>query len=169
MESEKDDSKPQEKEELPKSIKSWTNENVAFFSKQSNVSPEGIKTLIDENIDGETIHNMSTEMMELIGLSSSDALTLVNAFIKFKRKLNFTAAHKKVNESPKFTKEDLVKGFKEKSFKKVVIMTGAGISVSAGIPDFRTFNFKEYDLPYPEAVFNLKYFNKKPEAFYHFA
>lgn len=54
-------------------------------------------------------------------------------------------------------------------------MTGAGISVSAGIPDFRTpgtglyDNLAEYDLPNPEAIFTLDYFKKKPEPFYRFA
>ena len=54
-------------------------------------------------------------------------------------------------------------------------MTGAGISVSAGIPDFRSpgtglyDNLKEYDLPYPEAIFDIDYFKKKPEAFYKLA
>jgi NAD-dependent deacetylase sirtuin 2 len=43
-------------------------------------------------------------------------------------------------------------------------MTGAGISVSAGIPDFRSpktglyDNLKEYKLPYPEAIFTLDFF-----------
>jgi len=43
-------------------------------------------------------------------------------------------------------------------------MTGAGISVAAGIPDFRSpdtglyANLKEYDLPSPEAIFDIGYF-----------
>ena len=54
-------------------------------------------------------------------------------------------------------------------------MTGAGISVSAGIPDFRSpktglyDNLKEYNLPYPEAIFNIDFFKSQPEPFYKLA
>ena len=74
-----------------------------------------------------------------------------------------------------FTYENLVNGFKEKAFKKIVVVTGAGISVSAGIPDFRSpntglyDNLKQYDLPRPESIFELKYFQSNPEPFYHLA
>jgi NAD-dependent SIR2 family protein deacetylase len=74
-----------------------------------------------------------------------------------------------------FTYDKLVQGLKEGTFKRLLVMTGAGISVSAGIPDFRSpgtglyDNLQEYNLPYPEALFEISYFIEKPEPFYKFA
>lgn len=51
-------------------------------------------------------------------------------------------------------------------------MVGAGMSVAAGIPDFRTpgtglyDNLEKYNLPYPEAVFDLSFFCQNPLPFY---
>ena len=80
-----------------------------------------------------------------------------------------------VSEPGHFSYDMLVKGLKENKYRKVLIMTGAGISVSAGIPDFRSpdtglyANLAEYNLPRPEAIFDISYFKEKPEPFYKFA
>ena len=86
---------------------------------------------------------------------------------------------KHINEKPPLIKglESLdIKGLanyiKNGYCKKILILTGAGISVKSGIPDFRTpgtgiyDNIKNFYISNPELLFNRSYINKDPKPFF---
>lgn len=73
---------------------------------------------------------------------------------------------------PTFDVDGVAKYITENNVKKILVMCGAGISVAAGIPDFRTpgtglyAQVAKYNLPQPESLFTLDYLRKDPSAFY---
>ncbi|EXX77550.1 uncharacterized protein OCT59_005549 [Rhizophagus irregularis] len=80
---------------------------------------------------------------------------------------------KKILDPP--TIESVAQLIKTGKAKRIIVMAGAGISTAAGIPDFRTpgtglyDNLQKYNLPYPEAIFDMTYFKENPEPFFSLA
>lgn len=72
---------------------------------------------------------------------------------------------------PMNTIDDVVSRILDGRCKQVVVLSGAGVSVAAGIPDFRSpgtglyDNLQKYNLPFPEAVFDLDFYRYNPQPF----
>ncbi|XP_065210597.1 NAD-dependent protein deacetylase sirtuin-2-like [Planococcus citri] len=68
--------------------------------------------------------------------------------------------------------DGIVKFINSEKCKHIITMAGAGISTSAGIPDFRSpgsglyDNLQKYNLPYPQAIFEINFFRENPKPFF---
>ncbi|KAL4477662.1 hypothetical protein ABPG74_002812 [Tetrahymena malaccensis] len=67
--------------------------------------------------------------------------------------------------------KEVVEKIKSKKINNILFLTGAGISTSSGIPDFRSPNglysrLQKYNLEYPEQIFEINYFKKNQMPFY---
>ncbi len=73
------------------------------------------------------------------------------------------------------TVETIAARVRQGKIRKVAVLSGAGLSTAAGIPDFRSpgsglySQMEKFKLPFPEAVFSLEYFMEDPKPFYTIA
>ena len=88
--------------------------------------------------------------------------------------------NKHINEKPSLINglqsldlKGLVNYIKKGYAKKILMLTGAGISVKSGIPDFRSpgtglyHNIQKYNLSNPDLLFNREYIKTNPKPFYN--
>ena len=74
-----------------------------------------------------------------------------------------------------FDLDGIVKYIEKNKVKNIITMAGAGISTSAGIPDFRTpgtglyDNLQKYNLPSPTSIFDIRFFAENPKPFFTLA
>ncbi|KAJ8248213.1 hypothetical protein GJAV_G00239630 [Gymnothorax javanicus] len=88
--------------------------------------------------------------------------------------INISEPPKRKKRKDVNTLEDVVRLLHES--KRILVLTGAGVSVSCGIPDFRSRDgiyarlAKDFpDLPDPQAMFDIEYFRRDQRPFFKFA
>ncbi|XP_044923250.1 NAD-dependent protein deacetylase sirtuin-3, mitochondrial isoform X3 [Mustela putorius furo] len=98
-----------------------------------------------------------------------------------RRPISFSAGASSVfgrggsSRKEKLSLQDIAELIQARACQRVVVMVGAGISTPSGIPDFRSprsglySNLQQYDLPYPEAIFELAFFSHNPKPFFTLA
>mmetsp|Transcript_17608 Transcript_17608/g.24769 ORF Transcript_17608/g.24769 Transcript_17608/m.24769 type:complete len:357 (-) Transcript_17608:706-1776(-) len=110
-----------------------------------------------------------TEQIENLGLRETSTTTTTTTADGTQNLENELCMNDDDSIPPHFKK--VARWISEGSAKNIVVLSGAGVSCSAGIPDFRTpgtglyDNLQKYNLPYPEAVFDLNFYRRNPKPF----
>jgi hypothetical protein len=111
------------------------------------------------------------DLYKLFDQSPTEHLTVEELLPLLKQKFDIKSQKRERIENLS-TVSDVVKLIKKSN--NILIITGAGVSVSCGIPDFRSKNgiysrLNEFELSDPQEMFDIRYFRERPETFYSFA
>ncbi|KAK2953141.1 putative NAD-dependent deacetylase sir2A [Blattamonas nauphoetae] len=121
-------------------------------------------TLSTEN--GRTVLKMTLQQDQQYFISAlmsmGSSLSLLSVFNKHQTPLP------KERSIQDLTFDDIANGIGTQ-YQRIVVLTGAGISVNAGIPDFRSPGTGIYSrIPKGENIFTLSYLRKNPQPFFAF-
>ncbi|KAJ8713878.1 hypothetical protein PYW08_007498 [Mythimna loreyi] len=160
----------------------WTkvsSRNSIYLRKMSANSPPG-KSDGDDPVDrpAPSVPPVPPNPMESIGARIRD-LDVDSIRRYLAQKLGFYEAPEAVAPPDQVLEEvnldGIVKWIKSERCKNIITLAGAGISTSAGIPDFRSpetglyHNLQKYDLPEPQAIFEINFFRQNPKPFFMLA
>jgi len=130
-------------------LKTSKNSNLTFSLSLSSPVIKRAKSKM-----GKGISKLLNELDSLV--NPLEGLTLEDADLEFASDLDI---------------RNLVDWIQSGKAKKIMVLTGAGVSVAAGIPDFRTpgtglyDNLQKYNLPHPQAVFDVGFYRSNPQPF----
>ncbi|XP_038206833.1 NAD-dependent protein deacetylase sirtuin-2-like isoform X2 [Zerene cesonia] len=144
-----------------------------FLNKMSANSPPGVS-------DAEEHNEPSNPPNPIEGLGSRIRDLDVDTIRRYlAQKLGFYEPTEPSSSTEKVldevTLDGIVKWMKNEKCKNVITLSGAGISTSAGIPDFRSpetglyHNLQKYNLPEPQAIFEINFFRQNPKPFFTLA
>uniref|UniRef100_A0A803TT98 Sirtuin 3 n=1 Tax=Anolis carolinensis TaxID=28377 RepID=A0A803TT98_ANOCA len=147
------------------SFSSIAHKNMPLISLRPNVSPSNGHVLLQRS-PGDNINKMAS--MSGVRIQGVRHFSLSTAPMLF-----FGAGKGGDNSGKaKLTLKDVTELIRKKECHRIVVMVGAGLSTPSGIPDFRSpgsglySNLQQYNIPYPEAIFELNYFFQNPKPFF---
>ncbi|PVV04086.1 hypothetical protein BB560_001417 [Smittium megazygosporum] len=153
-----EDSKPSNEKPRKKSTGLEKTESSTEKSKSETVKEGDVKTQKQSKavvLDLKSSEDASTESNNKTAASIPEKSSIPKSILHLKKlKADFSGIDK-IAEMIKYGK--------------------AGISTSSGIPDFRSpntglyDNLQQYNLPYPEAIFDIEFFKENPKPFYTLA